>query len=106
MESTVRYSGTAVANLDVDVTPRVTGAIVSMPLYPGDKVSRGQLIARLDTRELQSRVGEQAANVLMAEHASKIAGMEAVQAQNQETQAKAHIQEAHDDESNARAGLS
>lgn len=105
MESTVRYSGSAVAYVDVDVTPRVTGTIASMPLYPGDKVRKGQVVARLDTRELSSRVGEQTANVSMAEHASEIARMQAQQARNQTSQSRAMIDEARSDVTNAESDL-
>ena len=45
MENTVRYTGQAVGNVEQDVAPRVTGIIVWMPFYAGDKVRRGQLIS-------------------------------------------------------------
>ena len=105
MESTVRCSGTAVASLEVDITPRVTGTIVWMPLYPGDRVSRGQVVARLDTRERQSRVGEQTANVTMSEHTTEIAGTHAQQARNQSMQSHAHVTEARDDLASTRSDL-
>ena len=106
IESTVRYSGSAVSYVDVEVAPRVTGTINSMPPYGGDRVQPGQVVARLDTNELRSRVNEQFANVSMAEHATKIARMEAEQARNQTSQARAHVQETRDDVSNAQADLS
>src|SRR5579884_1110484 len=58
--SSVSYTGSAVSFQDVEVTPRVTGALVWMPFYPGDRVRAGQVVARLDTAELQSRESEQA----------------------------------------------
>ena len=41
-----------------DNYPRVTGRIVEMLVYPGDAVSEGQVVARLDDVELTSRVRE------------------------------------------------
>jgi RND family efflux transporter MFP subunit len=49
------YTGTVVAYTDEDVYPRVAGTIVSMPVYPGDRVSAGSLLVRLDDRELSAR---------------------------------------------------
>src|SRR5262249_25213752 len=73
IDSTVRYTGSAVSYLDQDVTARVPGTIVWMPAYPGQSVHRGEVLARLDTRELASKVGEQQANVQMTEHTMEIA---------------------------------
>lgn len=54
----VTYTGTVVAYNDEDIYPRVPGIIVSMPVYPGDRVSRGQLLVRLDDVELSARERE------------------------------------------------
>src|SRR5205807_882083 len=61
IDSTVSYTGSAVAFVDQDVSPRVTGTLVWMPFYPGQRVKRGDLVARLDSQELTSRANEQAA---------------------------------------------
>ena len=50
--SSISYSGQVVGFVDQDVIPRVTGTIVEMPVYVGDRVKRGQLLARLDTTQL------------------------------------------------------
>ena len=42
-----RYTGTVVAYTDEDVYPRVAGTIVSMPVYPGDKVLEGTAVTPL-----------------------------------------------------------
>jgi multidrug efflux pump subunit AcrA (membrane-fusion protein) len=55
---TVTYTGTVAPFNEEDIYPRVTGRIVSMPVYPGDAVRRGQVVARLDDVELGSRVRE------------------------------------------------
>lgn len=54
----VTYTGTVVALNDEDIYPRVTGRIVSMPVYVGDEVRPGQLVVRLDDAELSGRERE------------------------------------------------
>jgi multidrug efflux pump subunit AcrA (membrane-fusion protein) len=54
----VTYTGTVAPFNEEDVFPRVTGRIVEMPVYPGDAVRPGQVLARLDDVELSSRVRE------------------------------------------------
>src|SRR5439155_7326331 len=80
ISSTVNYTGSAVPFVDQDVFPRVTGWITWMPFYPGDRVRRGQLLAKLDAAELGSKVNEQIAARSMAEHAHAIAKMQYQQA--------------------------
>lgn len=58
----VTYTGTAVAYNDITVFPRVEGWLTSVPVYPGDHVQAGQIVAQLDTRELASRSAEAQAN--------------------------------------------
>ena len=54
----VTYTGTVAPFNEEDIFPRVTGRIVEMPVYPGDAVRAGQVVARLDDVELTSRVRE------------------------------------------------
>jgi RND family efflux transporter MFP subunit len=55
---TVVYTGSVVPFNEEDIYPRVTGRIVEMLVYPGDAVRPGQVLARLDSVELSSRVRE------------------------------------------------
>ena len=55
---TVVYTGSVAPFNEEDIYPRVTGRIVEMPAYPGDAVRPGQLLARLDSVELSSKVRE------------------------------------------------
>lgn len=64
---TVTYPGTVAPYNEEDVYPRVTGRIVEMRVYPGDFVRPGQVIARLDSVELTSRVQEAEAMLASAE---------------------------------------
>lgn len=88
IESTVRYTGQAVGFVEQDVTPRVTGVITWMPLYVGDKVKRGQVLARLDTSQSAPQVAGQRAGLNMATQGVDVARKEYQQAQ-------AAINEAH-----------
>lgn len=97
-DATVSYTGTVVAFNDEDVFPRVTGWIREMPVYPGDKVKAGQLVARLDTDELNSKVNEAAFARLSAEQTRAERTAEEAQARAAETQAEA-------EQSFARSGV-
>ncbi|MCS7224810.1 MAG: efflux RND transporter periplasmic adaptor subunit [Armatimonadetes bacterium] len=65
---TVTYTGTVVPTNEEWVIARVTGRLTWLPYYAGDRVRKGQLIARLDhsageyaAREEQARFSAQAA---------------------------------------------
>jgi RND family efflux transporter MFP subunit len=105
IDATVRYTGSAVAFTEQEISPRVTGWITWMPFYPGQRVRRGQLLARLDTRELSSRVGERAAARAMAEHEQMIAQQEARQAQAQAQAASGAVADARQQGNKARAAV-
>ena len=72
---TASYSGQAVGFVEQDVNARVTGAIVWMPYYVGDKVKKGQVLARLDTSQLDPELAERAAmtNMAAARHGGRAA---------------------------------
>ena len=55
---TVVYTGSVAPFNEEDIYPRVTGRIVEMLVYPGDAVRPGQVLARLDSVELSSKVQE------------------------------------------------
>ena len=54
----VVYTGSVAPFNEEDIYPRVTGRIVEMFVYPGDSVRPGQVLARLDSVELSSKVRE------------------------------------------------
>ena len=72
---TVTYTGSVAPFNEEDIYPRVTGRIVGMPVYPGDRVEKGQVVARLDDVELSSRVRE--AEAMLATAQANRAQMEA-----------------------------
>ncbi len=71
--SSARYAGQAVGFLEQEVSARVTGVILWMPLYQGDRVRRGQVVARLDTSQSAPQEAAQRAAVAMAEQGVLVA---------------------------------
>ena len=57
--------GNLIGQATVDVVPRVAGRIESLPVKLGDRVSKGQLIAKIEDRELQQQVKQVEQNVLV-----------------------------------------
>ena len=88
-DARVTYTGTVVAFNDEDVYPRVTGWIRQMPVYPGDRVQSGQMVARLDATELGSKENEVAFARLSAEQMRAQTVAEEVQARAMRAQAAA-----------------
>jgi RND family efflux transporter MFP subunit len=88
LESTVRYTGQAVAYVEQEVSPRVTGILTWMPFYAGDRVKRGQLLARLDTSQSAPLLAVQQGQVAVAREGVEVA-------RKDYRQALAQVQEAH-----------
>ncbi|MGC8669367.1 MAG: efflux RND transporter periplasmic adaptor subunit [Chthonomonadales bacterium] len=64
----VTYTGSVAAWNDEEVYPRVTGWLTALYVYPGDRVRLGQIIGRLDSVELTSRLNEAEAGAEAAQH--------------------------------------
>ncbi len=62
------------------ISPRVTGTLTWMPLYVGDKVTAGQIVARLDTSQSGPLAAAQRAGVKTAEQAVNVSRKEYQQA--------------------------
>ncbi len=58
LADTVTYTGTVAAYNEQDISPRITGTLLALPVYPGDAVSAGQMVARLDTAEVGARTDQ------------------------------------------------
>ena len=61
----VNVVGNLIGQATVDVVPRVAGRIESLPVKLGDRVNKGQLIAKIEDRELQQQVKQVEQNVLV-----------------------------------------
>jgi RND family efflux transporter MFP subunit len=119
VESTVRYTGSAVGYVEQDVYPRVTGWITWMPFYAGDRVRRGQLLVRLDTSQVDPPVAErqaalamagQSANVARTEYEQALAGVHEAHAevgmvQSRVDEARANLTAAREERAGAEADL-
>ncbi len=104
-EETVTYSGQVVGLVEQEVTPRVTGTIISMSVYVGDRVKKGQVLARLDTRQLDPMVAERTAGVNSASQGVSVAMSEYEQSLNMLQQTRAEISMAESEVSEARSML-
>jgi RND family efflux transporter MFP subunit len=98
LQATVTYTGQAVGFIEQDIFPRVQGVIEWMPLYAGDKVQKGQVLARLDTSQLDPEVAEKGAGVTTAAEGVGVATLEF-------QQALAEVSEAQAEATMARAGV-
>ncbi len=68
LADTVTYTGSILAFNEQDISPRITGTLVFLPVYPGQTVRAGEVVARLDT----SAVGPQAAQALAQARQARI----------------------------------
>lgn len=66
--SEVVYTGNILADAEEIVYSRVTGWLMSMPFYPGDKVKTGEIIGVLDNSELSAKTNQAYHEVLAEEH--------------------------------------
>jgi RND family efflux transporter MFP subunit len=58
--------GTVEAPVAVAVTPRISGRVTFIGVREGDRVAEGQVLARLDTAELQSLIAQREATLAQA----------------------------------------
>lgn len=94
VEGSVTYTGTVQAFEDEDVYPRVTGRIVRMPVYPGDRVGKDDLLVQLDpsVSEYQARLQEAKDEADAQTHNTSIAKEEF---REKEFEYKAALEEEH-----------
>ena len=75
LASTVTYTGTVAAYNEQALSPRITGTLVSLPVYPGDRVQAGQIVARLDTSEVGPQAASAAASARQAQIGADVAAL-------------------------------
>jgi RND family efflux transporter MFP subunit len=93
LADTVTYTGSVVAYNEQDISPRITGDLVSLLVYSGDTVKVGQLVAQLDVSQVGPQATQAAAQARAAEIAEHVASD--VQVQSQEAgrlQAQAQLE--------------
>jgi RND family efflux transporter MFP subunit len=64
------WPGTVAARIVAQVAPKVAGRILEITVHAGEKVKRGQVLARLDEAEIRARVGQARAALAAAEAAA------------------------------------
>lgn len=101
--STISYSGQVIGFVEQEINPRISGTIVEMPVYVGDRVKRGQRLARLDTTQVDPMVAEKSAGLSNAGKGVAVANAELRQARNMVEQAKAEAAMAETEVSEARS---
>ena len=55
---TVTYTGSVLPFNEQDISPRITGALTALRVYPGDHVRAGQEVARLDSAEVAAKTDQ------------------------------------------------
>ena len=75
LADTVTYTGSVLAYNEQDISPRITGTLLSLPFYPGDPVQAGQLVARLDTSQVAPQAAQAAAQARQAQTGTQVAEM-------------------------------
>ena len=120
LESAVVYSATVRAYNEQEISPRITGTLLSLSVYPGDRVRAGQVVATLDTAEVgakasqadalasQARIGANVAQ--LTHHLHHQAALDQADAQVGAAQqavetARAEAQAAQDAVADVRAGV-
>lgn len=69
----VTYTGTVRAWNEQDIAPRIVGTLLTVPVYPGDRVRQGQLIAQLDSAELSAKTAQAVQEAQGAQAAAQVA---------------------------------
>lgn len=87
----VRYSGQAMGFTEQDLVARTTGVLVEMPVYVGDRVKKGQVLARLDTTQLDPEVAMQAAALGRSRQGVEVAALEYQAALSEITAARTEV---------------
>lgn len=65
---TYNTTGSLQAPLDIQLSPKVSGRIIFLQVHEGDRVSRGQVLVRLDSEQIEANVRQQAAALLEAQY--------------------------------------
>ncbi|GAW92433.1 efflux RND transporter periplasmic adaptor subunit [Calderihabitans maritimus] len=67
ISSATTLTGTVEAALQVDVVPKVGGKVSEVTVEVGDRVQKGQVLVRLDSREIRAQLKQALANLAAAQ---------------------------------------
>ena len=100
----VTYTGTVRAFNEQEISPRITGTLVALPVYPGDPVRAGQVVAQLDTAEVGAKADQAERQAQEAEAGAQVAELNhQLHHQAALDQASAQVQVAAQGVANAQA---
>ena len=120
LADTVTYTATVVPYNEQDISPRITGTLTSLPVYPGNRVRKGEVLAQLDTAEVgakasqalqearQAQIGAQVAHLTHHLHHQAALDQAAAQvgvAQQGVSDAQAEVQASQDAIADAQAAV-
>ena len=91
IEGTIDCSGQVGGRSDLEINSRIEGNLVWMPFYSGDHITKGQVVARLDTTQSVPQAEAQRAGVRIAEQGVSVARKEYQQALAAITEAHAEV---------------
>lgn len=98
------WPGTVSAKTVAQVAPKLPGRILEITVRTGDKVKRGQVLARLDDSEIQARLGQARAALTAAEAEAGRARTDAQRLQSLYTKEAATRQDLDAAQAAAKAG--
>jgi len=104
-QAAVGYTGTVAADLEEDVFPRVMGRLAYMPFYPGDRIRAGEVVARLEARELEATARGAAEAVRAAESDVETAEQGLREAESGVGAARAAVTQAQSEVKSAQADV-
>jgi multidrug efflux pump subunit AcrA (membrane-fusion protein) len=99
----VTYTGTVAPYMEQNVYPRVEGWLTELSVYNGDQVRAGQLLARIDSPDLATRLSEAAAGEVAAQRDVPVAQAETARSRAEIAAAQAELAAAESDVEGARA---
>ena len=93
-QASATYTGTVVPEQEEDIFPRVTGRLLYMPFYPGDRIAAGQVVAKLDTEELAAKEAQAAYGNLGATQGVSAANADIATARAEQLKAQKMVDQA------------
>lgn len=73
LAAVVTYTGTIAAYNEQEISNRITGQVIELPVYPGDYVRAGQVVVRLDSAEVGAQAAQARAQARQARHGADAA---------------------------------
>ncbi len=105
LQPTVTYSGSVAPMQEQTVFPRIEGYLKTLSVYSGDTVSAGQVLATVDSPDLQTKLAEARAGVAASQSEIPSARYDAQRMSAEKSAAEGEVRAARAELARARAGL-